>query len=76
MRETLLAAAAIVTSCGEARAGEPHEIRLKHPICEETYIVAINSRLAFEENNKLVYADPKRSRKRRKLCQRQIWRLL
>ena len=48
-RATILALAltAVVTPLrsGPAGAKEPHEIKLKHPICEDTYIVGINSRL-------------------------------
>ena len=48
-RATILALAltAVVTPLrsGPAEAKEPHEIKLKHPICEDTYIVGINSRL-------------------------------
>lgn len=44
--------------CSIAQA-EPYEKLLRHPICEDTFIAEIGSRLGEEINGKFVPADPK-----------------
>jgi hypothetical protein len=59
MKATLIALAALFATWATTAVAEPHEIRLSHPTCEYTYIAQINSRLGHEEDNSLIYDDPK-----------------
>lgn len=52
--------AAIAAAATPARSGdEPYEVKLVHPICEDTFIATIVARLGSEKNNQFVYDDPK-----------------
>ena len=59
MKAKIVLSVAMLIIAPRASYAEPYTVKLRHPICEDTYITEINARIGYEENNKFVYGDPK-----------------
>lgn len=59
MKVQFIAQSALFVAASTMANADPREVKLLTPVCEDTYIAAINARLGQEENNRFVFDGPK-----------------